>query len=1642
MSIVEDRIVAMKFDNKQFEAAVKVTMATLGHLKKGLSFSGSGKGLDEVSSAVDGQEAAFASLIGAIEGTKSQFSLLGAIGFTAVQRVTNGVIDLGKKVVGGALSGGLDRAMKIEQAQFKFRGLGQDVEASMDAALSAVKGTAYGLDAAAAVASQFGAAGMEAGEEMAGALRGVSGMASMAGVSYEEIGHIFTTVAGEGKLSTMRLQQFATRGVNAAAELANQLGVTEAEVRSMVTNGEIDFITFANAMNEAFGEHATKANETYTGSLSNMNAALSRVGAMFHAPRLEAMRDIFNALTDVIDEVADGLEPLVDDFTEFINLGSEGFVKFLGQLDLSKLTDFIAPVSEGIFNLLNGIVSLINPIRQAFKEVFSAGPIIEMAESFRDFTRGLEMGSSTAGKLRRTFKGVFAIFSIGFQIVQGILNLFGTLFQTITGGSGGILSFTANIGDWLVKVDEALKKGNLLSGIFTILGNVLSVPIMLFSSLASAAGVVLEALGSLGQSATVVWGILAQGTFKGGVWDEDSSTVRALFKVREALVWLGGAASQVWNILARGKFVSGVFSEDSAIVAGLLSLRDMLGSFFNPANLAMMFGAGAAGSLALALRGVLRKGFGFAAKDTESLMDKFKGVFDSVRGSFDGVTEIFGSLTGALRTMQADIKANIILKIAIAVGILATSLKLLASIDGGDLAMALGAMTAAFVQLLGAMTVLTKIAGTSGFTAIPTIAGAMIALSVAILILSTAVKTLSSLSWEELLKGLLGVAGLLGMIVAASWGLSKVQGSIMRTAVAMIPLAVGLRILASAVKAFATMSWEEMGRGLAGLAGALVVIGGALRILPKGMVAIGAGLLAVSAAAYLLGMAVKQFANMSWDEMARGAVGLAGGLLIIAGAMRLMPKGLAATSVGLILVAVALQGIVTAVSIMGGMSWEDLAKGLIGLGGALGILALALTFMNSTIAGSAALLIAAVAISTLIPPLIILSALSWGDLIKGLLGLAGILTVLGIAGALLTPVIPTLLGLGAALLLLGLGLASAGLGAQAIVAALSMFVSLINKSKDAVVGLIALIPEMIVQFALGIVGFATTLASHSAQFVGAFKDLILALLDALIEITPKIGEALKTMLLTLLDIIVTTAPAISLAFTILLITFLQSLERNVPLIINSVFNMMISFLTTIRDRIPEVVRVVVDIITAFIDTIAEELPRITESAANLIITFVESLAKTIRDNTERMKTAGRDLAFAIVDGMTGGLLSKVGEVASAAANLARRAIGGAKDELDSHSPSREFIKIGEDVGDGLVIGVENSMSKVAKVGSKLATGLMTGFSKGIGTEMPKAIDSIFKTLDTGVADARFWGPNNPATDQLLGMHQVLKDINFEMAVFYGEVDLANPESLEAYTEKAGQGLTYLAGAFDGLKDAASTAFGMLASGAGLDEVLGSTDVLSSILSGLLTLLPGVEGALISVGIAVVDGLLGMFLGPDVSVLGFIGDVLSGTVKFIAGLFGIELPSAKKEIEEGEQAVEDFLVTVEGGHGRFQKLAEDGIETLAASMAGVTDILDGVDTTPKITPVLDLTEFNKEHSNMLESLDKPVDISTSTSEAQANSLYKMQQDLKDAIAEAPSAEQNTSIEYNQYNTSPKALSHVEIYRQTKNQLSLVKDTLGV
>lgn len=344
---VDERVVEMRFDNQNFEKNVATSMSTLDKLKQKLNLKGAGKSLEEINKSA--QNVSFQKMADSLSVLEKRFSTTGIVGMSVINNLTNSAMGFVKKlnsfVISGIKTGGINRAMKIENARFQLGVLLKDsekVEAVMQNVQSAVDGTAYGMDAAATIASQLAASGMQAGEQMQHSLQAVAGVAAMTNSSYEDIGRIFAQISGQGRLMGNDLLQLSGRGMNAAATLGEALGKTEAEVRDMVSKGQISFQTFSDAMYEAFGEGSKKANESLTGAFSNVKSALAKIGADFVSPLVKQNGPIvkfLNTVREKINDVRKMTTPLAEALSGKIGTVIEKFADLISKINISGIAD-------------------------------------------------------------------------------------------------------------------------------------------------------------------------------------------------------------------------------------------------------------------------------------------------------------------------------------------------------------------------------------------------------------------------------------------------------------------------------------------------------------------------------------------------------------------------------------------------------------------------------------------------------------------------------------------------------------------------------------------------------------------------------------------------------------------------------------------------------------------------------------------------------------------------------------------------------------------------------------------------------------------------------------------------------------------------------------------------------------------------------------------------------------------------------------------------------------------------------------------------------------------------------------------------------------------------------------------------------
>lgn len=885
-----------------------------------------------------------------------------------------------------------------------------------------------------------------------------------------------------------------------------------------------------------------------------------------------------------------------------------------GSVSMEEFTEKILRPSgrenliQAVWNAAKGLVSVITPIKDAFREIFppaTADQLYSLTETLRSFSERLTLSEETADKLGRTFKGLFSVLDL---VRQGALAIFNALAPLGSGAGSladGILTITAGIGDFLVGINEAAKQGEFFG---TVAQTVASALEFVVSGIERLTGFLADAFAAPGlESFQALLGRIQT----------------RIGQVIDAVSGLGGGVSDAADTM------------DSALENS--KFLQMLQTIFNGAKTLVSGIIGVFGGLAGAL--------------VESLSNaNFSGVIDLLNGVSlgaialgikkflkEGVIGILDGVKGCFQAWQNDVNAKALLKIAAAVAVLSASILTISLIDSEKLTASLGAITVLFTELMAAMAVFGKldlnVRGTMKRST------AMIALSSSVLILASALKSIATLEPEQMAAGLAGIAGLMAALVAAAKVLGSGSSSIIKGSAQMVVFAAAIKILASACADLAQLDLAGLAKGLIGVgvllaevslfmnaakfsgrsvvtASGVLVLAGAMKVLAsackdfaqmgvgelvKGLSAIGAvlleitaftklagsakGLITTGAAMIEIGAAMKIFASamadfgrMSLAEIGKGLLAMGGALAEVAVAMRFMPRNMVTMGAGLIAVGAALNIIADAMRSMGGMSWEAVAKSLVTMGGALAELAVGLNFMNGTLGGSAAMLVAAAALAVLTPVLVTLGSMSWEAIAKGLVTVAGAFAVIGTAGALLTPLLPTILGLGGAFALIGVGVAGVGaglllvgtglsaiaVGITALATSLGAGVAIIVAGLTSIItGIAALIPAIAEKLGEAVVAFAQVITNGAPAIGEAVKTLVLTMVDVLVECVPAIAEGALELVAGVLDALVAYTPQIVDSIMQFLIAVIDGLARNMPTLIQSVVDLLMSFFSGI-----------------------------------------------------------------------------------------------------------------------------------------------------------------------------------------------------------------------------------------------------------------------------------------------------------------------------------------------------------------------------------------------------------------------------------------------------------------------------------------------
>lgn len=891
---------------------------------------------------------------------------------------------------------------------------------------------------------------------------------------------------------------------------------------------------------------------------------------------------------------------------------------------------------ESLLNICKALESYFSAVKEAWADIFppaTSEQLYGIIEGLHQFTQGLILSEGTMDKIKRTFKGVFAVLDIGVQAFTALFNGVKPLLSGLGTLASGFLSVTAAAGDWLVNLDGAIRKNDIFNKGVQKLTDFIRNAVTAITEFADAVREKLH-LPTLAEAKESVQDFL--NTIKEKIGAPGLELVQTLMeKISERLHAAGEALAE---------FKDGILSSFDNIdtaVAGSAFFQIMQTLFNGVKTLAGGAIDALSGGLSTLITAIGNADFSGVLDFINALsfggialaVKKFTEPLEAIGDIKDNVVGILNSVKCCFEAYQTQLQAGTLLKIAGAIAILTAAIVALSVVDSEKLNVALGAITMLFVELMASMAVFNTISGAAAKGLFKN-AAAMTLMSTSILILSSAMKKLADLEWEDIAQGLVGIAGMAGVLVAASKLMSS-SGTI-QGATSLVVFAAAISILASACKKLSTLDWDALAKGLTGVgvllaevavflriakfesgsistATGIVVLAAAINILAiacsslggldiptlvKGlagvatllaalggftklvsgsanMVGIGTGLVLVGASMKIFASAVSDLGGLDIPTLAKGLTSMAVALAEIAIAMKFMPDNLIGTGTGLVIVAAALQIVASVLSRMGGMSMEEIGKGLLTLGVSLTELTVALKLMQGTLSGSAALLVASTALLALAPALRLMGGMSVEQIAKSLITLAGAFTVIGVAGALLAPLTPTILALGAALALIGVGVAATGAGVALLATGITALALALAGGATAIVA--------------GVTAIISGVAALIPAILTQVGEAIIAFCEVIAQGAPAIGEALKAVVLTLIDVLVECVPALAEGALALIDGVLAALVNHTPSIVDSIFQFLIAVLEGVAQNLPALIQAAVDVLMAFFSGIVDAL---------------------------------------------------------------------------------------------------------------------------------------------------------------------------------------------------------------------------------------------------------------------------------------------------------------------------------------------------------------------------------------------------------------------------------------------------------------------
>ncbi len=1345
---VDRRVVEMRFDNKDFEKNVQATIGILDKLKQRLSFN---KAADNFNTS---------GFSAAVDTVKDRFSALEVIGVTALANITNSAVNAGKQLV---------KSLTIDQVKAGFSeyelkmGSIQTIMASTGEDLSYVNQklgelneysdkTIYSFSDMTNSIGKFTNAGVSLDVAVA-AIQGISNEAAVSGANANEASRAMYNFAQalsagyvklidwksieNANMATVEFKQQLIDSAVAAGTLEKQLDGTYKVLTSGVGGGFKETITATKNFNDSLSA-AWMTTDVLTSTLSRYSDATTDIGAKAFA----AAQDVktFSQLMDTVKESigsgwAQTFEIIFGDLEEAkklwtsVNNVVSGFISASADARNTVLQTW--KDLGGREDIARGIKAAFKAVHDAYVEVFppaTTEQLQKIGEKLKSFTKGfadlMELFAQSKLSLVRIFTAVK-------DVVDLIKDAFAGLFEILSGGENQSvftrLYFTLiNFVSYIAVGISSLIRFARATGVFGVLHDIL---LKITEDAKHVISIIQLSMGQLFSKTSAITPLLEKiaGSIRSIMDSIDVSKLNILESVTGFVRKVIGDISAGISKLA--KVISKV---DFGAIAGLLA------------------GGGVfAGALKF-------------SKFIDSLTEKVENV-TSLGGLSDAIKDTFSALTDSLSALTSAVKATTLTSIATAMLELAVAMALLASIDSDKLGAVLLTVGGMFTELAIATKSLLGMTDTSSLKQMFILSTVLSSLSKSLLLMAIAVKILSTMDWQGLAKGLIGLGGIL-------FELKTFMASTgdMKAAKGFVGVAVSLVIMAKALAMLGALEWNEIGKGLAAVAGILFEISiFSNSFNSKGMLSMGISMNFIAASMLIFAKALKSMSEMSIKELIKGLSGMAGVLIGIAAAMKLMPKGgLISASIGILAISGALTIITNVLAQIGALPLNSIIKGLGAIGVVLIELVAALTGAQGTLKGAASLIVAAFAVDILASSLVKLSEIEVSSLIKSLVALGAALGILIGAGLLAGMVAPGLLVLSVAIAAVGMGTLAAGTGIMLMASGLALLITSLNVGMPILmtflVNMLGLIPEFAKQIGLALLVFLDTLTQGYDALVRFGVTVITATIDGIIQTLPKLAELIGVLITTISTVVLEHLPTIIDTGIQIVFALIDGITQAIPDLVDKAFTLVITFLNSMSSSLdehgPELWDAFFNLIASILEFLVSSVADFATTAKDWITGMISGIGEKAKDLWESIKELGskavqkikdlwqdfKDAGKYLIEGFINGLenVPIVGSVVS----LGRKIVGHFNSSLGEHSPSKLTEMSGEYFIEGFVNGINNSKFKAVRAVDGIIKALdINGKRITIFDEPTRAIQFDAKNFVEKSVEAINWGEKTIST---------------------------------------------------------------------------------------------------------------------------------------------------------------------------------------------------------------------------------------------------------------------------------------------------------